>query len=132
MAPIRCRFDQTAVWHSDAARGPSTPSLDHLVGAGKKRRRNFEAKCPRGVEVDHQFKLARLHHWQVGRLGALKDARGIESDLAPGISKAGSIAHQPADFHEKTLRIGCRKRVACRQNGKLGTPRGEESASRDK
>src|ERR1700747_3764 len=22
----------TAVWHSDAARGPSTPSLDHLVG----------------------------------------------------------------------------------------------------
>src|SRR6516165_10695349 len=25
MAPIRCRFDQTAVWHSDAARGPSTP-----------------------------------------------------------------------------------------------------------
>jgi hypothetical protein len=25
---------QTAVWHSDAARGPSTPSFDHLVGAG--------------------------------------------------------------------------------------------------
>src|SRR5262249_51053675 len=25
MAPIRCCFDQTAVWHSDAARGPSTP-----------------------------------------------------------------------------------------------------------
>src|SRR5215475_13887342 len=33
MAPIRCCFDQTAVWHSDAARGPSTPSFDHLVGA---------------------------------------------------------------------------------------------------
>src|SRR5262245_6176350 len=30
MAPIRCCFDQTAVWHSDAARGPSTPSLDYL------------------------------------------------------------------------------------------------------
>src|SRR5262249_43940461 len=37
MAPIRCCFDQTAVWHSDAARGPSTPSFDHLVGAGERR-----------------------------------------------------------------------------------------------
>src|SRR5215831_3890109 len=27
MAPIRCCCDQTAVWHSDAARGPSTPSF---------------------------------------------------------------------------------------------------------
>src|SRR5262249_4647911 len=106
MAPIRCRFDQTAVWHSDAARGPSTPSLDYLVGAGKKRRRNFEAKCPRGVEVDHQFKLVRLHHWQVGRLGALKDARGIESDLAPGISKSG--------FHSSSARRLPRKDVANR------------------
>src|SRR5215831_5929888 len=35
MAPIRCCFDQTAVWHSDAARGPSTPSFDHLVGTGE-------------------------------------------------------------------------------------------------
>ena len=40
MAPIRCCFDQTAVWHSDAARGPSTPSFDHLVGAGEQRGRH--------------------------------------------------------------------------------------------
>ena len=25
--------DQSAFWHSDAARGPSAPSFDHLVGA---------------------------------------------------------------------------------------------------
>src|SRR5262245_29816132 len=30
----------TAVWHSDAARGPSTPSLAHLVGAAEQRGRH--------------------------------------------------------------------------------------------
>src|SRR5262249_28329478 len=114
MAPIRSCFDQTAVWHSDAARGPSTPSFDHLVGAGEQRRWHFEAKCPRGIEIDHQFELGRLAHRQVGRLGALKDTPSIESDLAPVISKAGSIAHQAADFDEKTLWIGCRNGVECR------------------
>src|SRR6516225_2277612 len=39
----------TAVWHSDAARGPSTPSFDHLVGAGKNGRRNVEAKSLGGL-----------------------------------------------------------------------------------
>src|SRR5262249_815270 len=34
----------TAVWHSDAARGPSTPSFDHLVGASEQRRRYCQAK----------------------------------------------------------------------------------------
>src|SRR4051794_41066351 len=28
---------QPALWHLDAARGPSTPLLDHLVGAGEYR-----------------------------------------------------------------------------------------------
>src|SRR5215468_9817283 len=36
MAPVRCCFDQTAVWHSDAARGPSTPSFDHLSARASK------------------------------------------------------------------------------------------------
>jgi hypothetical protein len=59
MAPIRCCFDQTAVWHSDAARGPSTPSFNHLVGAREQRRREVKPKCLRGLLLILNLRLVR-------------------------------------------------------------------------
>src|SRR6266567_1348028 len=66
MAPIRCCFDQTAVWHSDAARGPSTPSFDHLVGTREQDRRDIETQGPCRLQVDHELELGPLLHRQVG------------------------------------------------------------------
>src|SRR5262249_32445677 len=98
----------TAVWHSDAARGPSTPSFDHLVGGHEQLVRHSEAKQPRSRSVDDPLELARLHHRQVLGLGALEDAPGVDADLTIRIQNIRAVAHQPADFDKLALAIHCR------------------------
>src|SRR6516162_6188475 len=97
MAPIRCCFDQTAVWHSDAARGPSTPSFDHLVGAGGEHRRDFNAERLRSLEIDDELEAGRLRGGEVGRLGTLENTPGVDAGLAKSIDQAGAVARQAAE-----------------------------------
>jgi len=52
-------------------------SLDHLVGAGKKRWRHREAERLRGLEIDYQVVFGRRLHRQVARLLALEDAVNV-------------------------------------------------------
>ena len=53
-------------------------------------------------EIDDQLELRRLYHWQIGGLGALENARGINGPLPVGIRNAGSIAHERAGFRGLT------------------------------
>src|SRR6516164_8426868 len=100
MAPIRCCFDQTAVWHSDAARGPSTPSFDYLVGEREELVGNFEVECLRGLEIDHKLELGRLHDREVGRLLSFENAASVNAGLTVRIRNDGSVAHQPTGRSE--------------------------------
>ena len=53
--------------------------FDHVIGNREDTRRNSQAKRLRGFQVDDEFKLGRLHYRQVGGLGALEDAAGIDA-----------------------------------------------------
>src|SRR6516165_1346222 len=94
MAPIRCCFDQTAVWHSDAARGPSTPSFDYLVGAGEQGRRNFEAESLCSLKVDDQLEFRWLLDWQIGWPGAFENLVHKSSGASVGVEERRPVAHE--------------------------------------
>src|SRR5262245_53727277 len=132
MAPIRCCFDQTAVWHSDAARGPSTPSFNHLVGDGEHAWAHFDAECPRRLKIDDELEPGRLQHREIGRLSAFKDAAGVHADLTTHLELIGSVAHQPAGGDIAPLRITGWYPLAGGQDRKLHTAAAEESVGPDK
>src|SRR6516162_1085367 len=115
MAPIRCCFDQTAVWHSDAARGPSTPSFNHLVGGHLQRQWHGKTERFGGLEVDHQLELDWGLDGKIARLLALEDAIGIGRRAPKVIGHVNSVGQQAAKFSEEAVRIDGREAVASSQ-----------------
>src|SRR6516225_2056972 len=99
MAPIRCCFDQTAVWHSEAARGPSTPSFNHLVSAREQRRRHFEAEGLGGLEIDHQLELRGLLDRQFRRVGPFENFIYESSGSFKVVFPEVGIRHETAGHH---------------------------------
>src|SRR5262249_58465687 len=91
-----------------------------------------DAEHTRGVEVDREFEIGRLQDRQFRRLGAFEDAPDIERNSAIGIGQVGSIAHQATSFDKIARGKGCRKGVACRQDGDVDTSSAEESGWRKK
>src|SRR6516164_339561 len=77
MAPVPGDSSKTPAWHIDAARGPSTPSLDHLLGAGKQYLRDHETEALRRPEIDHKLEFRRCLHRKIRRLGAAENAAHI-------------------------------------------------------
>src|SRR6185436_12213266 len=51
----------------------ATSLFDDLVGTNEQARRDSYLQCPRGFEVDHEFKFGRLLYRQVTRLCTLEN-----------------------------------------------------------
>ena len=76
--------------------------FDHLVGDGEHPWRHLDAEGSRRMKVDDELELGQLQHRQLGGLGALEDAAGIDTELTKRVRDVGSVTHQPADFHRFT------------------------------
>src|ERR1700716_1926966 len=68
-------------------------SFDHLVGEREQLVGNDDAERLGGLEIDYHLELSRLQHRQIGRLLALEDPAGVDTNLPHCIGKAGPIAH---------------------------------------
>jgi hypothetical protein len=79
--------------------------FDHLVGAGKQRRRKFEAQRLRGLEIDHQLILCWCLHRKVGRLLAFEDAIDVSSGAPVLVNPIRSLGDQAAASDEVTVAV---------------------------
>ena len=68
--------------------------FDHLVGTGKQRSWNLDAKLLRGLEVDEQFKFGRLLNREVGGLGTSKDFVDVGGPTPDEVCNVRTIGHQ--------------------------------------
>src|SRR5499433_2805535 len=87
--------------------------LDHLVSNGEQSWGDREAKLLRSSTVDDQLESCRLHHRNIGGLGALEDEACVDPSLTIGFRDAGAIAHQSTAGHEFTPLVDRWKRVPC-------------------
>src|SRR5215510_1065338 len=80
-------------------------SFDHLVGAREQCLGHGEAERLRGLEVNYQFVLGRILHWQISRSLALKDAVDITSRAPVQVGIVGPVGDQASVGDEGTVRI---------------------------
>src|SRR6516164_5949183 len=105
--------------------------FDHLVGERKQVRRHRETERFRGLDIDHQFELGWLHHWQIRWLLPSEDAASVTADLMIRPGKVSVVTHQTARRGELTPFVYSGNRILCGERHERFALRGEERIGRN-
>ena len=73
-----------------------SPSFDHLVGAGKKRRRQSEAERLGGFEIDDELKFSRVLHRLISQL--LQELSVLDRMATPSLELSKVFAALSASY----------------------------------
>src|SRR5436189_2369969 len=90
-------------------------SLDHLVGAGEQRRRDFEAERLRGFKIEHQLELDRGLDRKLAWLLTFEDAVDVAGRAPIIIEHVISVGQEATGFCVQTVWIDGRETVASSQ-----------------
>jgi hypothetical protein len=82
-------------------------------------RRNVDALCRSGFDVDHQFERGRLKHRRVGGLGPLEDAIDVTRRAPVLVGKIRTIGNQAAGGGGRF--VGSRPRAAALRRARPGS-----------
>lgn len=116
--PLQPRKRASALRQALPAREPDrtcrTGSLDDLVDTDQDRIGDDETQRFRGSQVQDKIELRRLLDRHLGRLGAVEDANGIDTNLAKTADSAGPLAHEAASLDKLLQRKQYGHRIAGR------------------
>src|SRR6266480_143603 len=110
MAPVPGDSPEAPVWHLDAARGPSTPSFDHLIGGSEQRRRDVEAQRFGGLAVDYKLEFRRLLYRKFVRFCAAQDLIDISCRALRACVGVGPITEE-GTFPCPRPKAGCKQQL---------------------
>src|SRR5215467_14173057 len=118
-------------WPLQARRQIPAVSFDHLIGNRQQGRRQVQAECFGGLQVDDELEFSRLHNRKVGWLFALEDSAGILTNLTVRPRDVGAITSQPTSLDKFAPRVSYGQRMTCRECDDFNAPVREERVRSD-